>query len=317
MGAFQPGWLAVLPQPTMPSTRSTGLGAVAAVLAVAAMLAMSDVASPAHPGANGRIAFASESDGDFELYTVLPSGKGLRKVTNNRVDDGCPSWSPDGRWIAFTRTRPGHGRDVFVMRSDGSGVRRVTQSPGEDSCPSWSRDGARIAFTRVYLPLNAPSRKIDGDIFTVGRDGKGLRRVTHRQPGFESSEWGPSGLFVLNLHKLDLDVWVFDGSGNGRDQHAPGAARYPTWSPDGRRIAFESDFQGQDDLYTVGVGGDDVRRVTATARSESWPAWSPDGRKLVYSAMGGLWTSNADGTAARLTVRMRGTTIQADWGRSP
>jgi TolB protein len=103
----------------------------------------------------GSIVFTSDRDGDYDIWTMRADGSRLRRLTRNRIEDRCPSWSPDGRWIAFTR-RNVYPLDLFVMRADGSGLRRVLKLRGTDSCPMWSPDGRRLVFVRMDNTL--PSR---------------------------------------------------------------------------------------------------------------------------------------------------------------
>src|SRR5215211_5681384 len=77
------------------------------------------------PGANGRIAFQSDRDGDLDIYTISPKGelgkrgKRARKLTSNQTHDYAPNWSPDGKKIAFTSQRDGNA-EIYVMNADGS-----------------------------------------------------------------------------------------------------------------------------------------------------------------------------------------------------
>ena len=90
------------------------------------------------------IAFTSNRDGDYEIYTIRPDGTGLTRLTNSPGNDAHAAWSPDGKWIAFSSgrggfkdemARGGGGQptpDIFVMRADGSDVRRLTDDAVEE-----------------------------------------------------------------------------------------------------------------------------------------------------------------------------------------
>jgi TolB protein len=97
-----------------------------------------------------RIAFTSDRDGDYEIYTIRPDGTDLRRLTNSPGNDAHNSWSPDGEWIVFTSVRGGFkdemaltpfnpqpNGDLWVMRPDGSDVRMLTDDQFEDGTPSW------------------------------------------------------------------------------------------------------------------------------------------------------------------------------------
>ena len=97
-----------------------------------------------------RIAFTSDRDGDYEIYTIRPDGTDLRRLTHTPGNDAHNAWSPDGEWIAFTSARGGfkdeaalhpynpqpYG-DLYVMRADGSDVRQLTDDQFEEGTPSW------------------------------------------------------------------------------------------------------------------------------------------------------------------------------------
>jgi Tol biopolymer transport system component len=122
--------------------------------------------------ANGRkIAFASDRDGDFDIYLMnaAPEGRTNRpvKLTRNQVDDYAPDWSPEGERIAFSQGADG-GREIYVMKAapqspDANPPRNLTGDPADDSDPTWSPDGEMIAFTS--------DRTGDDDIWRMKADG--------------------------------------------------------------------------------------------------------------------------------------------------
>ena len=166
-------------------------------------------------------------------------------------------WSRDGQWITFQGTPVGgHGCDLqYVMRANGSGLKRVSPNAGKTTCGWFLPDGKRLFFASTHAadtscpPTPDPSKGyvwgIDPyDIYTVNRDGTGLRRLTY------------------------YDTYTAEG----------------VLSPDGKRIVFTSLKDGDLDIYTMNVDGSDVRQLTHTAGYDGGPWWSPDGSKIVYRA---------------------------------
>jgi Tol biopolymer transport system component len=95
------------------------------------------------------ILFTRLHEGDYEIFTIQPDGKNLKRLTNVRGNEGHCGWSPDGEWIAFTSSRPGwkdeavytdapqpYG-ELFVMRYNGKDVHQLTDNQWEDGAPAW------------------------------------------------------------------------------------------------------------------------------------------------------------------------------------
>ncbi|MFW6078723.1 MAG: Ig-like domain-containing protein [Gemmatimonadota bacterium] len=130
--------------------------------------AASDVAPAWAPA--GRIAFASQRDGDNEIYTVNPDGTDLIQITTNDSWEHSPAWSPDGSRIAF------HGDatddfDIYVMGADGSDIVNLTNNiDWNDEEPSWSPDGSRIYFVS--------DRDGNPELYVMNADGTDVTRLT-------------------------------------------------------------------------------------------------------------------------------------------
>jgi WD40-like Beta Propeller Repeat len=133
----------------------------------------SDRAAAWSPDGN-RIAFASDRDGDYEIYTMDPNGSDVTQLTADPVPDGAPNWSPDGTKIAFHR-----GLQIMVMNANGSGQMVIPSSSKGGGDPAWSPDGSMIAFQGA-----------DG-IYTMNADGSDLTLVqSHLDCSYEP-DWQP------------------------------------------------------------------------------------------------------------------------------
>jgi dipeptidyl aminopeptidase/acylaminoacyl peptidase len=130
----------------------------------------------------GSIVFTSDRDGDYDIWTMRADGSRLRRLTRNRIEDRCPSWSPTGRWIAFTR-RNVYPPDLFVMRADGSGLRRVLKLRGTDSCPMYGQRAQRLGSGLVARRPQARLRPDGGQ--PAARDLHRERRRLRRAPTHE------------------------------------------------------------------------------------------------------------------------------------
>lgn len=166
------------------------------------------------------------------------------------VSDGEePAWSPDGRRIAFVSGREGTNK-IYVTNVDGTGTLRLSDGP-HDSSPAWSPDGRRI-------------------VYASGRAGKPefLPDNVRRNPQFVP----PTN---LRPARPANDIYVMDANGSAvvRLTNDPSDNVTPTWSPDGRRIAFSSVRDGNYELYAMNADGTGVKRLTNLEGSDVSPSW--------------------------------------------
>jgi Tol biopolymer transport system component len=225
--------------------------------------------------------------------TLIPMGcgggslSGQEQVSFVTVDTD-PDWSPDGRLIAFASSRNTGG--IYVIRPDGTGLRRVFR--GGASNVDWSPDGRRIAFQ-------------DRGISMVRFDGGRPTRVL-RGTGFSLPAWSPSGdelAVVKDEADLSTAIYVVRSDGKklrrllqpqlGRSDpnwtSVAASETEPTWSPDGRQIAFQAG-----DGHIVVVRLADGRRHEIATGYE--PAWSPDGSRVAFSLDDAVWVVAAEGS---------------------
>jgi Tol biopolymer transport system component len=281
-------------------------------------------ALPARPGLAGttspKLAFASlllgpglASDG---LYVVNPDGSGKVRVARHAWLT-APAWSPDGTTIAFWTGPDGPRREVHVVNADGSGGdRNLTREWGLDDVPVWSPDGRTIAFTS-----NRGGRH---KIHVMNADGSGQRRLTRTaaREGFPvSPAWSPDGRRIAFLRlrtaragraprTIGADVHVINADGRGERNLTPDPAcnEFPAWSPDGRRIAFASERDGNFEIYVMNADGAGQRRLTRSATRDVAPSWSPDGSKIAFvrsrrDVSEEIYVMNADGSGQRRVTR--------------
>ena len=277
---------------------------IAAVLLLA--LVAPSTAAASFPGANGKIAFQTNRDGNYEVYSMNPDGSGQTNLTNNASVDGNPTWSPDGTKIAFASDRDGN-YEVYVMNADGSGQTRLTNNASFDYEPTWSPDGTKIAFTSDRDP--------DGEIFVMNADGSAQVQLTFNGTFDDEPSWSPDGTKIAYINQVPGGVReIFtmnpDGSGQTNLTNNGGFNSGPDWSPDGTKIAYHSGagFCGPNcEVFTMNADGSAQTNRTNNPASDSHPAWSPDGTKIAFTsnrdaAGGEIYTMNPDGTGVtRLT----------------
>jgi TolB protein len=232
-----------------------------------------------------KIAFVGSPPGlAAELYVMNVDGSGRRRLTHSHRSDevAWPSWSSDGRMIAFIRNEGVHRLDsLYVVNVDGSGERRVTRlvvRPARSTYRAFSPDGKQIAFAKF---VSATSGQVEA--FIVNADGSGLRNLT-REWGVDGIPvWSPDGRRIAFVSWPDGELSVMNADGTGRQTLSRAAFGIPIWSPDGREIAFEAVRTPQGgqlpEIHVVNADGTRERTLTTHGAE---PVWSPDGRKIVF-----------------------------------
>ena len=150
--------------------------------AAAAALAPASPAAATHPGANGRLAFERPVGDQVDLFTIRPDGTHAARVLRSRVIEERPSWSPDGRRLAFARDTPGGATEIFTATPGGGDLRQVTHW-GTAGAPTWTPDGRIVAFTLKDFP--PPASEDDppppSELYAITPDGSGEVRLTNDQ----------------------------------------------------------------------------------------------------------------------------------------
>ncbi len=195
--------------------------------------------------ATAKIAFMSKRDGNAEIYVMNPDGSGQVNLTQHPAADYHPAWSPNGKQILFSSDRDGIF-DLYLMDADGTNVRKVFASSKYRWDPAWAPDGKRIAYAQ-------------GD------------------PGKAKLQFG-----LRFVPYADLTLCVATLNGGSVEKLTDGFM--PSWSPDGREIAF---VVGGRESTPLGIF--DLQRRTRKIlllKEMPWifhPNWSPQGDKIAFT----------------------------------
>ncbi len=226
--------------------------------------------------------------------------------------DFMPTWSPDGSQIAFLREAGSSGRDIYVVDAKDGALRRLTSSGASKEAVSWQPHGTLVLYRSSTL---VPG----GQLLLADTVTGVIRRLA--LDGASSASWSPDGRSLAYASAAGLGVASVDGGEQRILVRRP--VEDPTWSPDGRRIAFlirtsfpeyygRGGTPSRTDVYTVGVEGSDLRRLTGFDGDLPWttpiasasaPRWWPGGDRLFFvpyepgSTTGPrVWSMNADGS---------------------
>ncbi len=228
-------------------------------------------------GVNGKIAFASNGSGNYDVYLANADGSSRVQLTSNAADDVDPAFSPDGMKIAFISRRDGNF-EIYVMNTDGSNQIRLTDTPEDEFDPAWSPGGAKIAYSR--------ESEDDLDVFTMNANGTSQTNLTNNSADDAFPTWSPDSakLAFTSDRSGNADIFVMNADGSNSVNISSNAANddFPAWSPSGRSIAFSSDRSGNFDIFVMNADGNGQVALTTDPAEETFPAWSPDSSSLVY-----------------------------------
>jgi Tol biopolymer transport system component len=281
------------------------LAGVAVILIAAAGtrdIGHSDVAvvSAARSPSHGCLVF-SAGNSRQDIYLIYQDGTGLRRLTSGVGNNFSPTWSYDGRQIAFRSEREGKDSRIFLMDADG-GSEHEWRLPGHPEGLTWSPNGRRLAYSGGATD----DEQTSGDIYVVDSGGGTPHRVSGR-PGYtnEFPSWSRDSAWLTYASTRgargdDRALWLVKVDGTRRRMLTP-AGRHSTWTADGTRIVFASLRGARGDrrrLWILTLKKSTPRRFGAVGGE--FPKWSPSGKILAFSAYpGGLGLLDRNGRLIR------------------
>lgn len=219
------------------------------------------------------IAFVTNRDGNWEIYTMDHTGGNSKNITNSTGDDFGPAWSHDGKFIAFESHRDGNS-ELYRMRFNGRAQTRLTMDPLVDGQPSFGPGDNEIVFVKTFKNGNQ-------EIFAITKWGYNLRNLTNSpanegaptvSPGgghiaYSSNEFSTGDVMVAQYDGTALSNAVDLTSNSSQDGR-------PSYSVDGTMIAFDSNRDDNNgDIFTMNVDGSNQLNITNTGAFEFSPNW--------------------------------------------
>jgi TolB protein len=232
----------------------------------------SDCLLPAFSPTGGEVAFTSYLRNNPDLYIVPAGGGRARRVSKQLGLNTGAAWAPDGRALALTMSYEGNA-ELYRIGADGAQQARLTSSSAIDSSPSFSPDGGQIAFVS--------NRGGSPQIYVMSASGGGAKRVTFQGKYNQTPRWSPRAdkpqiAFTGRDERGVFDVFILDVKSGKIDRltQGKGSNLDPTWSPDGRLVAYVSSRGG---LWVQNP--ETHHEVQIWRGSGSSPSWGPAPRR--------------------------------------
>jgi len=261
-----------------------------------------------------RLAFDAALGGSRRLWVTDSGGRNPQQLTNDStetVEHVAPRWSPDGKRLAFRRVQKTKS-DILVVDVDAKTTTWITDDNIADLDPAWAPSGGAVYFSSVR------GGGVNIWRIAVGTDGRAAapaQQVTTGAGDDREVSVSPDGRrLAFTIVGLNSDVWrlpvdPLTGRATGAPEPVVSTTRVESraaWSPDGSMIAFNSDRQGDMNIWLRSLGSGVERQLTTGPGGDYQPDWSPNGVTIAFfSARGGnsdIWTvSVADGALQQLT----------------
>ena len=216
------------------------------------------------------VAFTSSRDGNWEIYLSAVREDNIQRVTyNSTAADLDPVWSPVNGQIIFESNRDGNW-NLYLFDVGSGEETRLTDNPGNDVNAFWSYDGQKIVFQsdrdglwQIYeLSIATRQERYLSD--GTGDDHAPQYAGDDQSIAFRSFRDGENSvLYVMNVDGSDVRA-ISDSDGYALNQ---------VWSPDSQLIAYQSNLQGDNDIYIYDITSQETRLLTDNAIEDYAPTW--------------------------------------------
>ncbi|MGH9853716.1 MAG: DPP IV N-terminal domain-containing protein [Blastocatellia bacterium] len=245
-----------------------------------------------------------EKGENFDIYVKQIGNESLRRLTNDPAIDAAPRWSPDGRYIAFTRQN-----GLYLIPPLGGAERRITTfSAPFAGYPDWSPDGEWLAVS----DWNPPQEPTTLSLFLVERETGEKKKLTSPQAGTVGDRFpafspdGKTVAFFRFISNAVSDLYLVSVAGGEpkRLTFDDAQTRPPAWTPDGRDILFLSTRDGASTfgLWRIPATGGTPEKVEAIGQRIGDIAFSPQGNRLAWTQVTNdfnIWQYNLTGPATQ------------------
>lgn len=240
------------------------------------------------PSTKLKVAFISKRDGNFDIYTINEDGTELKRLTNSKVDELKPQWSPDGSKIMYL-SKKGKKYTLYIMNNDGSNKIKLYNDCNIQYPPMWSPDGNKILFVAKIKSKNM--------VLTIDTDGENLANLTEAGTENAYPSWSPDGTKILYKQRYLKETYLYSMNADGTEQKRLTRDNevyyFPCWSSDGQKISYiktKRSFKGVYNKICImdADGSNNLEIADASKKLEDIDYfdelyWSPDGTTFAFN----------------------------------
>lgn len=226
------------------------------------------------------LAFMSNRVGTWAVYTMPLDGSApAERVSDDPRGEWYPDWSPDGSQITYYRQDSDGGASFLRTFDFHAGIERgLGPADGRRAGPRWTPDGTRVLYVCQGVGVCAMSS-----------DGRDLGTVYGLEESQHDPALSPDGQWIAFVEPMADDsqeafIMRIDGSERRRLTTDPGRTYGLDWSPDGRYLSYNTEVDGNADVYLFEPATGKHRRLTTDPGYEHLPRWSPDGTFLIFTS---------------------------------
>jgi TolB protein len=233
------------------------------------------------------IVFQSDREGAGAIFIMKADGSNAKRIPNTE-NGRYPKWSFDGRYITFF-VELNSNSEIFVINSDGSNPRNLTHHLATDETPSWSANGKTLAFQSDRNDVRKGDRSIEEwnynfGIFTMASDGSTVLEITGTQTNDENPSLAPHGKQIVYQSYISNSLGIAVVNTITKEKQILTDLRYasgsPAWSSDGSKIIFDSNRDGNFEIFVMDADGSNQRQLTFTDHAENSGAAMYSGQYL-------------------------------------
>jgi TolB protein len=216
-----------------------------------------------------KLIYSAERNRQWGIYLVNFLNRTVKKVFSSKGTNIAGDLISDGDEFIFSSSKDG-SVDLYTMNLKNNTIRKLTSSQSIEVSPAISPDGKYIVFVS--------DRGGSPQIYTMRRDGSDIRRITFEGSYNTSPNWSPRGdKIVFTGRRGANQICIVNPDGTGLLQvTTQGNNEDPSFSPDGRFIAFTSDRDGVKGIYIMRANGESQKRITPRKMKAFYPRWSPN-----------------------------------------